>query len=152
MALPGDDDVVMHGNSDCRHRIHDLPRHRHIRTRGRGVAGRVVVDQHDRRGAVRQRAGDDFARVDRCMVDCAYPGTFAGDELVLLVEEKYVKLFAFGGEVIQSFTAAMIFGVVIGTYSSIFIAAPLLILFNLRSGRVASEEDGKADGVEPAKG
>ena len=63
-----------------------------------------------------------------------------------------IALFAFGGEVIQSFTAAMIFGVVIGTYSSIFIAAPLLILFNLRSGRVASEEDGKADGVEPAKG
>ncbi len=50
-------------------------------------------------------------------------------------------LFVFGGEVIRSFTAAMIFGVFIGTYSSIFIAAPLLILFKLRGSRVAREDD-----------
>ncbi len=43
-----------------------------------------------------------------------------------------LALVIFGGEVIRSFTAAMTFGVVIGTYSSIFIAAPVLILFNLR--------------------
>ena len=42
-------------------------------------------------------------------------------------------LWLFGGEVIRSFTFAMIFGVLIGTYSSIFIAAPVLILFKLRS-------------------
>lgn len=59
-------------------------------------------------------------------------------------------LYFFGGEVIRSFTAAMIFGVVIGTYSSIFIAAPLLILFNLRSGKPAGDEDAK-DIAEPAK-
>ncbi len=41
-------------------------------------------------------------------------------------------LFVFGGEVIRSFTAAMLFGVLIGTYSSIFVAGPLLILFGLR--------------------
>ena len=64
-----------------------------------------------------------------------------------------LALFFFGGEVIQSFTAAMIFGVVIGTYSSIFIAAPLLILFNLRSSKVAAEDEEKSgSGVEPAKG
>ncbi|MBO6719879.1 MAG: protein translocase subunit SecDF [Rhizobiaceae bacterium] len=43
-----------------------------------------------------------------------------------------IALWAFGGEVIASFTIAMIFGIVIGTYSSIFIAGPLLILFKLR--------------------
>ena len=32
----------------------------------------------------------------------------------------------FGGEVIHNFTLAMLLGVIIGTYSSIFIAAPLL--------------------------
>ena len=46
-----------------------------------------------------------------------------------------LALFIFGGEVIRSFTAAMLFGVVFGTYSSIFIAAPLLILFRLRPGQ-----------------
>ena len=42
------------------------------------------------------------------------------------------SLFFFGGAVIRSFTAAMIWGVFVGTYSSIFIAAPLLIYFKLR--------------------
>ena len=43
-------------------------------------------------------------------------------------------LFFFGGEIIRSFTAAMIWGVVIGTYSSIYIASPVLIYLNLRPG------------------
>ncbi len=47
-----------------------------------------------------------------------------------------IALYTLGGEVIQSFTFAMIWGVIIGTYSSIFIAAPLLILLNLRPGQI----------------
>ena len=39
-----------------------------------------------------------------------------------------LSLFIFGGEVIRSFTAALIFGIVIGTYSSIYVAAPLLLV------------------------
>ena len=35
-------------------------------------------------------------------------------------------LLIFGGEVLRNFSFAMLFGIVIGTYSSIFIAAPLL--------------------------
>ncbi len=54
-----------------------------------------------------------------------------------------VSLYAFGGEVIRSFTAAMIFGVVIGTFSSIFVAGPLLVLFRLRRpvAETANEEE-----------
>ncbi len=37
-----------------------------------------------------------------------------------------LALYFLGGEVIRNFTFAMLFGVVIGTYSSIFIAAPIL--------------------------
>ena len=37
-----------------------------------------------------------------------------------------------GGDVIFGFAAAMLFGVVIGTYSSIYISAPVLIFFNLK--------------------
>ncbi|NJL50587.1 MAG: protein translocase subunit SecF [Blastochloris sp.] len=44
-----------------------------------------------------------------------------------------IALYAFGGEVIRSFTAAMIFGVVIGTYSSAFIAAPFLIYLGVKT-------------------
>ena len=39
-----------------------------------------------------------------------------------------LSLYFFGGEVIRGFTFTMIFGVIIGTYSSIFVAAPVLIL------------------------
>ncbi len=39
-----------------------------------------------------------------------------------------LALFIFGGSVIRNFTLAMLFGVLIGTYSSIFIAAPILEL------------------------
>ena len=42
-------------------------------------------------------------------------------------------LFFFGGEVIRSFTAAMIWGVFVATASSIFIGGPILIYFNLRT-------------------
>ncbi len=42
-----------------------------------------------------------------------------------------VALWSLGGPVIADFCFAMIWGVVVGTYSSIFIAAPLLINFGL---------------------
>ncbi len=41
-------------------------------------------------------------------------------------------LFIFGGEVIRGFTFAMIWGIFIGTYSSIFIAAPFLLLVGVK--------------------
>jgi SecD/SecF fusion protein len=55
------------------------------------------------------------------------------------------SLYLFGGEVIRSFTFAMIFGILVGTYSSIFVAGPLLILFNLRP-----EQDDKPSRSLPA--
>jgi SecD/SecF fusion protein len=42
-------------------------------------------------------------------------------------------LVLFGGEVIRSFTISMLFGIIVGTYSSIFIAAPILIYFGLKT-------------------
>ena len=43
-----------------------------------------------------------------------------------------LSLYLFGGEVIKGFTFAMIWGVLIGTYSSIFIASPVLIGLNIK--------------------
>lgn len=45
-----------------------------------------------------------------------------------------VALYFFGGEVIRGFTIIMIWGVVIGTYSTIYIATPVLYYLNLRTG------------------
>ncbi len=44
-------------------------------------------------------------------------------------------LFIFGGEVVKGFVSAMIWGVLIGTYSSIFIASPLILLFGFKQIR-----------------
>jgi preprotein translocase subunit SecF len=43
-----------------------------------------------------------------------------------------VALYVLGGEVIRNFTFAMMFGIIIGTYSSIFIAAPLLSFLGVK--------------------
>ena len=43
-----------------------------------------------------------------------------------------ISLFIFGGEVIRPFALTMIIGVIIGTYSSVFIAVPTLLIFKFR--------------------
>jgi len=43
-----------------------------------------------------------------------------------------IALWVFGGEVIRGFVNALIFGILIGTYSSIFVAAPILTFLNIR--------------------
>lgn len=60
-----------------------------------------------------------------------------------------MALAVFGGEVIQSFVLSMIFGVLIGTYSSIFIAAPILVNLGLkeRPEQSADDKEKTADGA-----
>lgn len=54
-------------------------------------------------------------------------------------------LYLFGGEVIAAFTFTMIIGVVIGTYSSYFIAVPILMLLGTeRDAKKAAELAGRA--------
>ena len=53
-----------------------------------------------------------------------------------------LALLLFGGPAIHSFTATMMFGVVlVGTYTSIFIAAPILIYLGVGTGRDAIRGD-----------
>ena len=56
-----------------------------------------------------------------------------------------VALYFLGGEVIRNFTFAMLFGVLIGTYSSIFIAAPVLDYLGVRRDTVGSTPGVTAD-------
>jgi preprotein translocase subunit SecF len=52
-----------------------------------------------------------------------------------------LALLLFGGQAIHSFTATMMFGVVlVGTYTSIFIAAPILIYLGVGIGRESSSD------------
>ena len=59
-------------------------------------------------------------------------------------------LYFFGGEVIKGFAFAMIWGVVVGTYSSMFVAVPLLVYMNLRrSGLIVGENQEDAPTGNP---
>ena len=44
----------------------------------------------------------------------------------------------FGGETLRPFSIAMMFGIVVGTYSSIFVAAPVLMLLGVKRGEEAA--------------
>ena len=50
-----------------------------------------------------------------------------------------LALYFFGGEVLRGFSLSMLFGVVVGTYSTIFIATPILIYLGVRSRAEATE-------------
>ncbi|MEQ9814373.1 MAG: protein translocase subunit SecF [Azospirillaceae bacterium] len=51
-----------------------------------------------------------------------------------------VALYFFGGAIIRDFAFALIWGIVIGTYSSIFVAVPALMQLNLRRPADKKEE------------
>ena len=49
-----------------------------------------------------------------------------------------VPLTLFGGEVLHDFSLALLLGVIIGTYSSVFVASPLLLMWPGGKGRLLS--------------
>ena len=51
-----------------------------------------------------------------------------------------LSIFIFGGEILKGFSLAMILGVIFGTYSSIYIANPILIFFNVSQKTILKEE------------
>ena len=50
-----------------------------------------------------------------------------------------IVLYLLGGEVLRGFSFAMLFGVIIGTYSSVFVAVPLLLYLDVRRAPVGAE-------------
>ena len=51
------------------------------------------------------------------------------------------SIFFFGGEILKGFSLAMIFGVVFGTYSSIYIANTVLVRLNVSQKTILKEEE-----------
>ncbi len=60
-----------------------------------------------------------------------------------------IALYTFGGEVIRGFTFAMIWGVVVGTYSSIFIASPILMMLGVKRDWSGNSESNAAAAAKP---
>ena len=56
-----------------------------------------------------------------------------------------IALVLFGGPVIRDFTIAMLWGVVIGCYSTVYVASPMILHLNLRRETVAQAAEPAAD-------
>jgi len=66
-----------------------------------------------------------------------------------------LSLFLFGGEVLHGFSLALVIGIIIGTYSSIFIASPMLVAYQnwrlARSRRGASAKAAETNRKDKVK-
>ena len=60
----------------------------------------------------------------------------SGTTLVVLI-----AIAIFGGEVIRGFSCALALGVIVGTYSSVFIATPIMYDLNMRKEREKEEKE-----------
>jgi len=49
-----------------------------------------------------------------------------------------LALFIFGGDIINNFAFAMVIGIIVGTYSSIAVASPLVLIYMNMRGRAAA--------------
>ncbi|MEO6665660.1 MAG: protein translocase subunit SecF [Nitrospiria bacterium] len=99
---------------------------------GYSLTDTVVVFDRIREN-LRTRRRDPLAQVINQGINQVLSRTIVVSLTVFLV---LLALFFFGGEVIHDFALALLLGVVIGTYSSIFVASPLLLLWPGAQGKL----------------
>jgi len=95
---------------------------------GYSINDKIVIDDRIRENMRRYRKMDMPQIVD-LSVNETLPRTVMTSLTILLA---LIALLIFGGHVLRGFTAAMILGIVVGTYSSIYVSSSLLISLGLR--------------------
>ena len=90
----------------------------------------VVFDRI--RENVHQKKREEFASLVNRSINQTLSRTILTSGLTFLA---VLSLFLFGGEVIHDFAFALVVGVIIGTYSSVFIASPIVVFFYQRYGQ-----------------
>lgn len=88
----------------------------------------------------RKRPGTDKKEVINSAINDTMSRTIMTSLTVFIT---LLVLFIFGGEVTRGFSFAMMIGVLTGTYSSIFVAAPVLVDLD-KSDKLTKEEDREA--------
>lgn len=92
---------------------------------GYSLTDTVVVFDRIREN-LRTRLKDSVENVMNLSINEVLSRTFVTSLTVLITS---IALFFFGGEVLHDFSLAMILGVLVGTYSSIFVASPIVLLW-----------------------
>lgn len=101
---------------------------------GYSLTDSVVVFDRIREN-LRARRRDSIAAIINKGINQVLSRTLVTTLTVVLV---LVPLTMFGGEVLHDFSLALLLGVIIGTYSSVFVASPLLLVWPGGEGRLLS--------------
>ena len=104
---------------------------------GYSVNDTVVVFDRVRENLRKTKSSDQLSIINKSLNE-TLSRTITTSVTTLLA---LFSIYFVGGEVISDFTLAMIWGVMIGTYSSIFVASAFLTFFNLRRTREEEAED-----------
>ena len=100
---------------------------------GYSINDTVVVYDRVREHRVLYRKRGDFEVLNGAMNSTLSRTMNTGVTTIIVL----ITLFIFGGEVLRGFVFAMLIGVIIGTYSSVFIATP--VVFDTIKKRVAEK-------------
>lgn len=92
---------------------------------GYSLTDTVVVFDRIREN-LRQRQRESVEAVMNISINEVLSRTIVTSLTVLLTS---ISLFFFGGEVLHDFSLAMIMGVIVGTFSSVFVASPIVLLW-----------------------
>ncbi len=96
---------------------------------GYSLTDTVVVYDRIRENLKKFRTKGEFASTINTSINEVLSRTINTSLTVLLVVG---TLYFFGGEVLRSFALALIMGVIVGTYSSIFVASPIVVEWEAR--------------------
>lgn len=99
---------------------------------GYSLTDTVVVYDRIRENLKKFRKKGEFVSTVNRSINEVLSRTIMTSVTVLIV---VIILFFFGGEVLHDFAFAMILGVIIGTYSSVFVASPIVVEWEARSPR-----------------
>ncbi len=97
---------------------------------GYSINDKMVIDDRIRENMRKFRKMEMRELID-LSVNETLPRTVMTSVTILLA---LIALLVFGGHVLRGFTAAMILGVIVGTYSSIYVSSSLLITLGLKPG------------------
>ena len=115
---------------------------------GYSINDKIVIDDRIRENMRKYRKMDMGALIDMS-VNETLPRTVMTSLTVLLA---LGALLLFGGHVLRGFTAAMMLGIIVGTYSSVYVSSSLLISLGLRpenfGRKPANEALGNAERIK----
>ena len=93
---------------------------------GYTINDKVIIFDRVRENILRFR-GEDFESIVNQSLNQTLSRSLSTGSCTLLV---LISLFLFGGETLKYFSLILIIGIIVGTYSSILLAAPLLVFWH----------------------